>query len=83
MKQKKIMAYLHSRIKLLADAAVALGPRPCYERGEITQCDRQHDGGYILTLLDLKVRGFFLHRDSDEFPLRKHHRRYALRLQVL
>jgi type I restriction enzyme R subunit len=22
-----------------------------------------------LTLLDLKVRGFFLHRDSDEFPL--------------
>jgi hypothetical protein len=26
----------------------------------------------VLTLLDLKVRGFFLHRDSDEFPLRKH-----------
>jgi Cd2+/Zn2+-exporting ATPase len=23
----------------------------------------------LLTLLDLKVRGFFLHRDSDEFPL--------------
>ena len=29
---------------------MALGPRPCYERGEITQCDRQHDGGYIVTL---------------------------------
>ena len=26
----------------------------------------------VLTLLDLKVRGFFLHRDSNEFPLRKH-----------
>jgi len=50
MKQQKIMAYLHSRIKLLADAAMPLGPRPCYERGEITQCDRQHDGGYIVTL---------------------------------
>jgi hypothetical protein len=36
-----------------------------------------------LTLLDLKVRGFFLHWDSNEFTLRKHHRRYALRLQVL
>ena len=42
---------------------------------------RIHKG--YLTLLDLKVRGFFLHRDSNEFPLRKHHRRYALRLQVL
>jgi hypothetical protein len=50
MKQKKIIAHLHSRIKLLADAAMALGPRPCYEPGEITQCDRQHDGGYIVTL---------------------------------
>jgi formate C-acetyltransferase len=35
-----------------------------------------------LTLFDLKVRGFLFHRDSNEFTLRKHHRRYALRLQV-
>ena len=50
MKQTKIIAHLHSRIKLLADAAMAFGPHPCYERGEITQCDRQQDGGYIFTL---------------------------------
>jgi hypothetical protein len=58
----------HPALKNTKGAAVAIAQ---IDRTQQTVClaGIGNISGVVLTLLDLKVRGFFLHRDSDEFPL--------------